>query len=303
MKNLTLITLVLVSILFGCKKDKANDDTTLTLAEFNSKFTVPTQKFNGTGGAAFSITGAKGMKFDFPANAFIDNNGNPVAGSVVVSLKEVLSKKDIVLSGKVTESNGQLLITGGEFQILASQNGQALRLNPAVTVNVKVPTTLNTDAMNLFVWAPTGVSDSTWVLDQKARVVSSPDFYQFNLPSFGWVNCDYFYTNPNPKTTITATPVYAGAVPSIKDQRAYMVFDDLKTVVGLPFVLSINKHRSYENSMPIGLKGKLIILSTDVNNVIYFGHASFTVSANLNLDVAVGPATAAQIDAVLNTLN
>lgn len=303
MKNLTLITLLLVSILFGCKKDKANDDNTLTLAEFNSKFTVPTQKFNGTGGAAFSITGAKGMKFDFPANAFIDNNGNPVAGNVVVSLKEVLSKKDIVLSGKVTESNGQLLITGGEFQILASQNGQALRLNPAVTVNVKVPTTLNTDAMNLFVWAPAGVSDSTWVLDQKARVVSSPDFYQFNLPSFGWVNCDYFYTNPNPKTTITATPVYSGAVPSIKDQRAYMVFDDLKTVAGLPFVLSINKHRSYENSMPIGLKGKLIILSTDVNNVIYFGHTNFTVSANLNLDVAVTPATAAQIDAVLNTLN
>ena len=303
MKNLTLITLVLVSILFGCKKDKANNDTTLTLAEFNNKFTVPTQKFNGTGGAAFSITGAKGMKFDFPANDFIDNNGNPVAGNVVVSLKEVLSKKDIVLSGKVTESNGQLLITGGEFQILASQNGQALRLNPAVTVNVKVPTTLNTDAMNLFVWAPAGVSDSTWILDQKARVVSSPDFYQFNLPSFGWVNCDYFYTNPNPKTTITATPVYAGAVPSIKDQRAYMVFDDLKTVAGLPFVLSINKHRSYENSMPIGLKGKLIILSTDVNNVIYFGHTNFTVSANLNLDVAVAPANAAQIDAVLNTLN
>ncbi len=303
MKNLTLIALVVITTLFACKKDKANDETKLTLAEFNAKFSVPTQKFNGTGGAAFSITGTKGMKFDFPANAFIDASGNPVAGSVVISLKEVLSKRDIILSGKVTQSNGQLLISGGEFQILASQNGQALRLNPAVTVAVKVPTTFNTDPMDLFVWGPTAASDSTWVLDQKARVASSADFYQFNLPGFGWVNCDYFYSNPNPKTTITASPVYAGAAPSIKDQRAYMVFDDLKSVAGLPFVLAINKHQSYLNSMPIGLKGKLVILSTDVNDVIYFGQTSFTVSADLHLNVNVAPATASEIDAFLSTLH
>jgi len=303
MKNLTLIALVVVTTLFACKKDRRNDETKLTTAEFNAKFAVPTQRFNGTGGAAFSITGAKGMKFDFPANSFIDAGGNPVTGAVVVSLKEVLSKRDILLSGKVTQSNGQLLISGGEFQILASQNGQVLRLNPAVTVGVKVPTTFNTAPMDLFVWAPTVTSDSTWVLDQKARVATSTDFYQFNLPGFGWVNCDYFYSNPNPKTTITASPVYAGTAPSIKDQRAYMVFDDLKSVAGLPFVLAINKHQSYLNSMPIGLKGKLVILSTDINDVIYFGQTSFTVSADLHLNLNVAPATAAQIDAFLDTLD
>lgn len=303
MKNLTLIALVFISVLFACKKDKANNDSKLTLAEFNSKFSVPTQKFNGTAGAAFSITGTKGMKFDFPANAFLDASGNPITGNVVVSLKEVLSKRDIVLSGKVTQSNGQLLISGGEFQILASQNGQALKLNPAVAVAVKVPTTFNNAPMDLFVWAPTAASDSTWVLDQKARVASSADFYQFSLPNFGWINCDYFYNNPNPKTTITASPVYAGASPSIKDQRAYMVFDDIKSVAGLPFQLSINKHQSYLNSMPIGLKGKLVIISTDVNDVIYFGQTSFTVSANLHLNVNVAPATATEIDAFLDTLD
>lgn len=303
MKNLTLIALVVITALFACKKDKGNDETKLTLAEFNAKFSVPTQKFNGSGSTAFSITGTKGMKFDFPANSFIDASGNPVAGNVVVSLKEVLSKRDIILSGKVTQSNGQLLISGGEFQILASQNGQALRLNPAVAVAVKVPTTFNTDPMDLFVWAPTAASDSTWVLDQKARVSTSADFYQFNLPNFGWINCDYFYNNPNPKTTITASPVYVGASPSIKDQRAYMVFDDIKSVAGLPFVLAINKHQSYLNSMPVGLKGKLVILSTDVNDVIYFGQTSFTVSADLHLNVNVAPATATEIDAFLNTIN
>mgnify|MGYP003575644915 CR=1 FL=1 len=303
MKNLTLIALLVISTLFACKKDKSNDNSKLTAAEFNSRFSVATQKFNGTATAAFSITGARGMKFDFPANAFLDASGNPITGNVVVSLKEVLSKRDIVLSGKVTQSNGQLLISGGEFQILASQNGQSLKLNPAVAVAVKVPTTFNNAPMDLFVWGPTAAADSTWVLDQKARVASSADFYQFNLPNFGWINCDYFYNNPNPKTTITASPVYAGASPSIKDQRAYMVFDDIKSVAGLPFQLSINKHQSYLNSMPIGLKGKLIIISTDVNDVIYFGQTSFTVSVNLHLNVNVAPATAGQIDAALDTLD
>lgn len=303
MKNLTFIALIVISTLFACKKDKPTTDAKLSLTEFNNKFSVPTQKFNGNATASFSITGTKGMKFDFPANAFLDAAGNPVTGNVVISLKEVLSKRDIVLSGKVTQSNGQLLITGGEFEILASQNGQALKLNPAVAVAVNVPTTLNTDPMNLFVWTPTAASDSTWVLDQKARVATTTNFYQFNLPNFGWINCDYFYNNPNPKTTITASPVYAGTAPSIKDQRAYLVFDDIKSVAGLPFVMAINKHQSYLNSMPVGLKGKVVILSTGVNDVIYFGHLNFTVSTDLHLNVPVAAATASEIDAVLSSLN
>jgi len=100
MKNLTLIALLVISTLFACKKDKSNDNSKLTAAEFNSRFSVATQKFNGTATAAFSITGAKGMKFDFPANAFLDASGNPITGNVVVSLKEVLSKRDIVFLEK-----------------------------------------------------------------------------------------------------------------------------------------------------------------------------------------------------------
>jgi hypothetical protein len=213
----SLIFITLCTVLFGaCKKDRVTpQEQKLTLADFNAKFNVPAQNFNGNAGSPFSITGVKGVKADFPANAFLDAAGNPVAGSVKVTLKEVLSKRDILLSGKMTESNGQILISGGEIQITASQNGQALKLNPAANVAVKIPTTLSTDPMDLFTFAPT-TSDSTWVLNQKARVVTEASYYSFSLPNFGWVNCDYFYSNPNPKTTITASPVYAGTTPSIK---------------------------------------------------------------------------------------
>ncbi|WP_316772159.1 hypothetical protein [Pedobacter frigiditerrae] len=302
MKNLTFIALVIFS-LSSCKKDfSSNSAQGLSFAEFNSKFSIPTQSFNGVAGTAFTITGAKGIKIDFPANAFLDASGNPVSGNVKLSLKEVLSKRDILLSGKFTESNGQLLVSGGEFQILALQNGQLLKLNPAATVNINVPTTLSTAPMDLFEFKQTVASDSTWMLNQKARVVTTPAYYQFSLPNFGWVNCDYFYSNPNPKTTVTAGPIYAGAAPSIKDQRAYLIFDNINNVIGLPFVMSVNKHQSYLNSMPIGMTGKLIIISVDMNDKIYFGATSFTVSSDLNLNIPVSLATQSTIDNYLNSL-
>lgn len=303
MKNLILIAAICIACLTACKKDGVQNSQKLNLSDFNAKFSVPTQSFNGVAGTAFGITGAKGIKIDFPANAFLDASGNPVTGNVKLTLKEVLSKRDILLSGKTTESNGQILISGGEVQILALQNGQLLKLNPASNVAVKVPTTLSTQPMDLFVFGGTTVSDSTWITNDKFRVTTSPSYYEFSLPNFGWINCDYFYSNPNPKTTITASPVYAGVTPSIKEQKAYLVFDNINSVIGLPFVLAINKHRSYLNSMPIGLSGKLIIISVGMDDTIYFGHSSFTVSNDLHVNVAVAAADQATIDAFLSTIN
>lgn len=303
MKNLTLIAAILISCFTACKKDGVQNNQKLSLSEFNDKFSVPTQNFNGVAGTAFSITGAKGIKIDFPANAFLDASGNPVTGNIKLALKEVLSKRDILLSGKMTESNGQILISGGEVQILALQNGQLLKLNPASPTTVKVPTTLSTQPMDLFVFAPTTVSDSTWITNDKFRVTTSPSYYEFSLPNFGWINCDYFYSNPNPKTTLTASPVYTGVTPSIKEQKAYLVFDNINSVIGLPFVLAINKHRSYLSSMPIGLSGKLIIISVGMDDTIYFGYTNFTVSNDLHINVAVAAADQATIDAFLSTIN
>ncbi len=42
-------------------------------------------------------------------------NNNLVSGSVTVSLKEILSVKDVLFSGVFTESDGKLLASGGEF--------------------------------------------------------------------------------------------------------------------------------------------------------------------------------------------
>jgi hypothetical protein len=82
-----------------------------------------------------------------------------------------------------------------------------------------------------------------------------------------------------------------------------MIFDNINSVVGLPFVVAVNKHQSYLNSMPIGLSGKLVIIAVGMDDTIYFGHTAFTISANLDLNVNVTPATQNDIDAYLATIN
>jgi hypothetical protein len=55
--------------------------------------------------------------------------------------------------------------------------------------------------------------------------------------------------------------------------------------------------------MPIGLTGQMVIISVDVNDKIYFGHTSFTISSGLHVNVPVSLATQHDIDSYLNTIN
>jgi hypothetical protein len=54
--------------------------------------------------------------------------------------------------------------------------------------------------------------------------------------------------------------------------------------------------------MPIGLTGKLVIISIDVNNVIYFGYTTFTIGNGLHLNVPVAISNQTDIDNYLNML-
>src|SRR5687768_10951684 len=103
-----LSTLVFVAAtilsLSACKKNK--DIPAFAKADdFWASHKIETQTFTGNATTGFSITGAKGTKITFPANSMVDGNGDLVTGNVTITLKEVLSKKDVVLSGVWTESN------------------------------------------------------------------------------------------------------------------------------------------------------------------------------------------------------
>ena len=143
-----------IATLTACKKN--NDKPVFAKADdFWASHKIEAQTFTGNAATGFSIIGEKGTKINFPANAFVDGGGNVVSGTVTVSLKEVLSKKDVLLSGVWTEANGQLLESGGELLVKARKDGNDLNINPALNpdsgIVVEVPKVMNDQDMGLFI--------------------------------------------------------------------------------------------------------------------------------------------------------
>ncbi|THU33579.1 hypothetical protein FAM09_25895 [Niastella caeni] len=309
-----ILTTAIVSIT-ACKKDKSSPNYAKA-DDFMASHAIKQQSFTGNAGTGFTITGEKGTKVTFIANAFVDGSGNPVTGNVTVTLKEVLSKKDVLFSGVMTESNGQLLESGGEILVKAQKDGVDLRLNPALQndgARVEIPKVMNNRDMGLFVQdkrqqggGATGggnqqQSPFTWAPAPYYPFGNGPNSYTFSLPSFSWVNCDRFYSDPNPKTTITALPSFQDNN-QVTDLQVMLVFKNIATVITLPFDFTSQKFQSYQNSLPIGLQADLIILGKDSDGYIQFGTQSITIGANMHIDAPVHKATQAEVDAFLATI-
>jgi hypothetical protein len=312
----TLLAIAITSIT-ACKKDKSTPEYAKADALLAS-YAIRDQSFSGNATTGFTITGEKGTKVVFNPNVFVDGSGNVVSGNVTVTLKEVLSKRDVLFSGVMTESNGQLLESGGELLIKAFKDGNELRVNTNLIDNgiqVAVPKVMNNQDMGLFVQEKrrpdqTGGGTSggntqqnplTWVPAPYYPFGNGPNSYTFSLPAFTWVNCDRFYSNPNPKTTVTALPAFQDN-DQVTDLQVMMVFKDIATVITLPFDYSSQKFQSYQNSLPVGLVADLIILGKDSDGHIQFGTQTITISANQHIDAPVHKATQAQVDAYLNTI-
>jgi hypothetical protein len=302
--------------LVSCKKN--NEGPEFARAEaFMDTHKIPTQSFTGNAATGFSITGDKGTKVKFPANSFVDGSGNVVSGNVTVTLKEVLSKKDVIFSGVMTESNGQLLESGGELEIKALKDGKNLQINPVLGdtgIKVEVPKVMNNRDMGLFVQQkrdqPQGggtgggqqpQNPTTWVPAPYYPFGNGPNSYSFTLPGFTWVNCDRFYSDPNPKTTVTVSPVFQDNN-QVSDLQVILVFKNVSTVITFPFNYSIQQFESYHNSLPIGSQAHLVLIGKDSDGFLQFGTQPITISANLHIDAPIHKATQSEVDAFLASI-
>ena len=89
-----------------------------------------------------TIEGKDGTKLEIPANAFVDAFGNPVQGTVEITLKEAVTTEDIVLGGMYTMTeDGAILESKGMINVTASQGNTELELNSKSKIKVELPTT------------------------------------------------------------------------------------------------------------------------------------------------------------------
>lgn len=169
------------------------------------------------------LTSPKGVKIYFDTNN-LTLNGNPVTGSFDVKYIEIFDNATMVATGKHTmgkmpDGKKAMLVSGGEFYINITKNGQQLELSTPVTLII--PTSLSDDTggnPDMTLWN-LAEQDSVWVQEDFNQVGLGGVFlndgmintgiddstYIAYLNDFGWTNVDCFYEDQRPKTTILAS--------------------------------------------------------------------------------------------------
>ena len=151
-----------------------------------------------------TIQGINGTVIYINPNA-ITLNGNPYTGEVKATLDEYLTPNSMILSGIQTTSNGELLVTGGSFELdLEGENGEDLELtNWSTSASMPLAVNLSNDfisAMRFYVGERMqidGREQVNWELNNISQEIGPPwqGFSQFYGLNLGLSNCDVLYSS------------------------------------------------------------------------------------------------------------
>lgn len=124
---------------------------------------IPAQGFVLDGSRDTVVVTKGGIVLVIPAGGFLDENGQPVKGSIDIQLREALDPATILRSGLSTRSGNRLLETAGMFDLEVSRNGKALRVNPAAKLYARIPTDSVRKDMLLFTGKRLADGSIDWV--------------------------------------------------------------------------------------------------------------------------------------------
>lgn len=313
--NFFLALVIVATTAIQCKKKKTTEDPTTepepvptgisTIADLFATNGSPFVNFTVSATAPSTIT-SNGVVIEIPANAFVTNSSGTVTGNVVISVKTILNKSQIILTGaQANSSNAKLVNTKGCVKITASQNSQSLRLsNPTSgTVTVSLPDgTTPLPAAKKYYVSKLSVSDSTkfWAMESDTNDVSvvytGTNYVQkANLDSLKWLNVGTKWDTLCTKTALSATTT--STVWNKTNCAVYVSLNGSLTV-GAMYEISPGLFRI--SNLPIG-KGVHIIAIGVINGQYYEAINSTTVKPATEV-LNLVPKSLAQIQADLAAL-
>lgn len=298
-KQILGLFLMTAALVTSCQKDDNGDndiDVTIERAspqDFTDlKATALeslTQTFQIDVDGSGTFTTEKGVEITINGSC-LANNGNAVTGMVDVEVIELFDRGTMLATNKTTmglspTGGKELLVTGGEFFIEATQNGQQLQL--ICPMQVLVPTALTGgDDTGMTLWdgfigmdcgIETGCDDVTWVEQKRdgqgagidiGQGAAGQSLYVTFFNNFGWTNVDRFWSDPRPKTKLWA------AVPEGFDNGNCALYLSYNGEAG-----SLANLDAYDSEtglfsehtgiIPIGLECHVIFVSEDNGNWVY----------------------------------
>lgn len=319
-KTIGLLFLLLVSFV-SCDTSDGDDSSNVILPPTSAAFKSisekgvkrNTQNFTITAGDGMvTLTSAKGVKLHINGDC-LTKNGNAVTGEVNIEYIELFDKGNMLVTNKPTmgitpDGKKNLLISGGEFFIKATQGG--VELQTSCYLSLVVPTAL-TDGYDNAMTLWTGVIDEDGDLawrdakgaDGKGGVQGEGNNYYVTFGNFGWTNVDRFYSDPRPKTTILVD------VPdgyNNTNSAVYLSYDGEGTnaLAKLDTYTAEGLFSEHYGQIPIGLACHIIFATEDNGNWRY-AIKGVTTTANAVYTFTLAETTVgteAQLVAAINAI-
>lgn len=315
MKRLKIASLVIPAamlvLISSCKKDNPDPTNTTTpptsgsgiSSFFQTNLNNATQTFTIDAGQNQSITGSKGTVVHFYANSFVTASGAPVTGNIQIELVEIYGKKDMILLNKQTMGvNGtglSPLISGGQFNIVAKQNGQKLRLANGMGYSIDAPAPNGTTPQMGVFYGAIANDQLTWTQADSAFVNITQNGYSLFSDSTDWVNLDYFMSTTGPLSKLN---VQLPSGISTSDTRVFVSVDGSNTLAGIyQFANGVFTTGDYYK-LPVGMPVHFIVIDLE-NNAIKAAIIPSTITANhLEVVSSLTTYTLADLSTLLDNL-
>ncbi len=288
LKKICLLALMISLGLGACKKkddpvvNNNNNSSSLAadqalLQSFFEKNRKKPESFTLDATLGGSIYTQDGTQIQFNPACFTDLAGNPVTGTVDLEVLEYNVPSEMVLGNKPTvDLDGEILLSEGEFNVTASQNGSELLLRPNSATIIIPRDTLIAPIDRMRAWSgDTSVVIASSGYNHLNAAVTAYDIYNMdpgvlwsdlgaaNITSSSyeipldsldnWANCDAFAQFSNSRTTLLCyMSVY-------NDSSMYSVVNiQPSMVICRPLAINgVTKFYQYILDAPDGYKGML----------------------------------------------
>lgn len=120
------------------------------------------QSFQVSATESSTITTEGGMILEFPSDAFVDNGGNSVSGTVEVEIREAFTLTDMFNSNLTSQGvEGRPLVTGGMFDVDFRQNDREVTLRESADVTMPRQTNMGEFQDGTTLWTADRPSPAT----------------------------------------------------------------------------------------------------------------------------------------------
>lgn len=271
------------------------------LGALHTQYGVAAQEFTYNPQRVDVFRTASGGALATGSQAFLSiGSGSPVPGPLRLEVREVLTRADMVLSGRPSMGRGEVLESGGQYLVQASTaDHQLLRLSPRVKLGLATPLPARLSshyATGLYAPDFAGNLHFAWVpnTDTASSVRPSQPLYTGDPVYFRCLIAKGLYDSNNGWLSF-AQPIYTGYPPASVRVRTgqpkadaataavYLVFHDYNAVAELPASGQGNFELA---NVPGGAAVTVLALYTEAGR-LYLGQHEDTVRTGRPFDVTL----------------